>query len=1240
MKRFSFLALCLTLAFGLFNAAPGQQLLQESFENPPGAGYAIDPDTFCTWTTSDYFGRYTVDTAPSGLSVGLGNIDGDYFIAGEDMDSYNPPDTCCLPTDATYIITLDALDITGYTNLHVTIAVNAKDALKYDQADQDNADYLKILQCVDGGDTVLIGQFTGMGGTNNKLGLDTDLDGIGDIEISDYANLTDYTFDVGETGASLVVLLIVRFESGDEEIVFDNVRVIEGIIDTEPPEIEEVTAVSATQVDVLFDEDVDQTTAEAEGNYSIDLGIGIPSLAVRDATNHALVHLTVSELTGYVTYTLTVTNVEDLNGNAIPLPGITGLFVYQEEIGDVIITEFMANPNAVWDENGEWFEIYNASEAELNLNGWIIKDTGTPPGADTVEGDVYIDVGQYFVFCVNETLAVNGGVPTDYDYVYGFSGWGLALSNSSNDRIVVYDNLGQMQDSVEYSYTNPNWGITAGASHQLRNLSDDNTVAENWCVAENAWEGSAGDLGTPGQANDCGVIEPGDLIITEIMPNPAAVSDANGEWFEIYNATNDPINLNGYILRDNAATHVIVGDNIIAAHDYFVFCLQGDSLTNGGVPEDYVYSSLALANSGDIVKIYTPANVIIDSVQYTSSWPYGSGFSMQLKGPGLDNDDMGNWCASENAWVGSMGDFGTPGAECDCGMVQPGDIIITEVMPNPAAVSDANGEWFEIYNATDDPINLNGFILRDNTATHVIVGDSIIAAHDYFVFCLQGDSLTNGGVPEDYVYTSLALANSGDIVKISTDADVIIDSVQYTSSWPYGSGYSMQLEDVALDNDVPENWCPSLNSWPGSLGDAGTPGGPCDCAAPPEPIDLTICQAREQDDCGVPAYLDSLIRVRGIVSFADTCMRTAYLQHSGCGLALYGNSVDDTLLPPARQMRRGDSVEVTGYLTQYAGLAEIAYSFEFEPEVTLLDSDKVVVAARVACAGISDAADAGPDSCTGEDYESEAIGVDIAGFVDTGTFQGNTTYKAVCASGDTIQIRIDACSDFVGTTIPVGPQLVGGILGQYDWSLCHCQGYQVFPLTFTPAAPPDEPDSLTAYIYDTPYGSLTGIMLRWTPATGGPTPAGYNIYQSTDLVTFEYIGSTTHERIFVGVDVDLASRYIYGAKATSALPIGPTHTLDGPDGPDTLVVSGCDTVRFVVEWPGDDDQVEIELEAGAPGPSPWDCQNDKMYILREDEEATTTECWHVDTEATPGYYTFTVTYWPSGGTETLVIHVQ
>ncbi len=49
-----------------------------------------------------------------------------------------------------------------------------------------------------------------------------------------------------------------------------------------------------------------------------------------------------------------------------------------------------------------------------------------------------------------------------------------------------------------------------------------------------------------------------------------------------------------------------------------------------------------------------------------------------------------------------------------------GDLVISEVMANPSAVSDTTGEWFEIYNSSGAAIDLNGLILMDSDL-HIVV---------------------------------------------------------------------------------------------------------------------------------------------------------------------------------------------------------------------------------------------------------------------------------------------------------------------------------------------------------------------------------------------------------------------------------------------------------------------------------------------------------------------------------------
>jgi hypothetical protein len=385
---------------------------------------------------------------------------------------------------------------------------------------------------------------------------------------------------------------------------------------------------------------------------------------------------------------------------------------------------------------------------------------------------------------------------------------------------------------------------------------------------------------------------PGDLVITEVMQNPSATSDSDGEWFEVYNASGMDIDLNDLQIGDddNWSATSVVGSMIVSAGQYIVFAEEGDIAVNGGVVADYDYSSsFALGNSSDEL-ILSVGKVVIDEIAYDngSTFPDPSGASMSLDPSSTDellNDDGGNWCEGSSAY--GDGDFGTPGAEnpacasepepvdndgdgytededcndsddtiypgapeiADDGIDQdcdgddevtvpsyltvaellPGDLVITEVMQNPSAVSDSSGEWFEVYNASGMDIDLNDLQIGDddNWSATSVVGSMIVSAGQYIVFAEESDVAVNGGVVADYDYSSsFALGNSSDELILSV-GEVMIDEIAYDngSSFPDPSGASMSLHPTSTDallNDDGANWCEGVDAY--GDGDLGTPG--------------------------------------------------------------------------------------------------------------------------------------------------------------------------------------------------------------------------------------------------------------------------------------------------------------------------------------------------------------------------------------------------------------------------------
>ena len=176
---------------------------------------------------------------------------------------------------------------------------------------------------------------------------------------------------------------------------------------------------------------------------------------------------------------------------------------------------------------------------------------------------------------------------------------------------------------------------------------------------------------TGGGGGDAESLEPGDIIINEILQNPLIVSDSYGEWFELYNTTENTIELNGCIIRDDSGdTHAIDSSLVISSLDYAILAKNGDSNLNGGIAPDYVYSGMILSNSSD--QIVLECNQIeIDRVEYDNglTFPDLNGASMILANPALDNNIGSNWCESSSIF--GAGDLGTPGSLNDsCGDVQ------------------------------------------------------------------------------------------------------------------------------------------------------------------------------------------------------------------------------------------------------------------------------------------------------------------------------------------------------------------------------------------------------------------------------------------------------------------------------------------------------------------------------------------------------------------------------------------
>ncbi|MEL6346835.1 MAG: lamin tail domain-containing protein, partial [Myxococcota bacterium] len=226
-------------------------------------------------------------------------------------------------------------------------------------------------------------------------------------------------------------------------------------------------------------------------------------------------------------------------------------------------------------------------------------------------------------------------------------------------------------------------------------------------------------------------LSPGDLILTEVMPEPAQVSFYRGQWIEIYNNTGGTVDLDGLIIDDGADTVTISGAVTVAPGDYAVIARRDNPAQNGGIPTvDVRASALRLYRNQTLT--LRDADTVFDQVTFTDAdFPDSVGSSLSLSTDLRDaaaNDSSESWCPASSTY--GDGDFGTPGSDNDdCPMplssAVVGDLIVTEVMRTTTAVESFRGEWFEIRNNAARSINLNGLQISDDGADILVVAEDL-----------------------------------------------------------------------------------------------------------------------------------------------------------------------------------------------------------------------------------------------------------------------------------------------------------------------------------------------------------------------------------------------------------------------------------------------------------------------------------------------------------------------------------
>lgn len=293
------------------------------------------------------------------------------------------------------------------------------------------------------------------------------------------------------TSSAYMGLMVNYSAANNQKYFFDLVYAGPVIVDTTPPLISAVDVLSATQIDVDFNENVDLVSSENPLYYAVNSGIGNPLSATRDAVDFSIVHLTFSgTFIPLQNYTLTVNSVEDLSGNALNNETATFSYIPLSSAGyrDILIHEIFADPSPVVAlPAGEFIELYNRSSNHFNLQNWTLSD-----GSSMVTLPAYIlSAGEHLILCANSdtsSYAVYGNVLGATSFI---------SLNNSGDQLVLKNDGGTTIDEVLYSDTwyQNSTKAQGGWTLELINPTLDCSGSNNW-IASNHPSG-----GTPGIQN-------------------------------------------------------------------------------------------------------------------------------------------------------------------------------------------------------------------------------------------------------------------------------------------------------------------------------------------------------------------------------------------------------------------------------------------------------------------------------------------------------------------------------------------------------------------------------------------------------------------------------------------------------------------------------------------------------------------------------------------------------------------
>ena len=295
---------------------------------------------------------------------------------------------------------------------------------------------------------------------------------------------------------------------------------------------------------------------------------------------------------------------------------------YATSPNGIVISAFQTESSTSASE--EFITVHNTTQNAVDITGWRLQyysatttSFGTPTRTVTLAGSL----GNNTDMTVSSTGYTAKGSTIFYSATLSATGGHLRLISGTAPNEVVHDVVG-WGNAVLPEGTAAD--VVARGTEYKRRLvggqpvdTDNNKNDFSSTVAVDVQQP---DQTVPSQSNSSvpQQQESGStgLLITELMPDPAApLTDANDEFIELFNDTNQAISLTGYTLQTgNSFSYSYVLSGTLASHTYLVLYSSQTKLT--------------LSNTSGKARIIDTTGGVIDETAAYEAAPTGSSWQL------------------------------------------------------------------------------------------------------------------------------------------------------------------------------------------------------------------------------------------------------------------------------------------------------------------------------------------------------------------------------------------------------------------------------------------------------------------------------------------------------------------------------------------------------------------------------------------------------------------------------------